>query len=140
MHYKTYILIVLFSICSYVGEAHSDNSSQYIRTTYYAQKFHNRKTASGEIYRKEKYTAAHKSLPFGTFLRIINESNNKEVVVKVNDRMSKRAKANLDLSRAAANQLDFIREGVKKLKVIIITPEEAANHGHPDAEAMILKK
>ncbi|MBP1617843.1 MAG: hypothetical protein H6Q14_1670 [Bacteroidetes bacterium] len=95
-------------------------SQESIYATYYANKFHNRKTSSGERYLKSAYTCAHKSLPFGTYLLVRNPDNGKEVIVKVNDRMSKRTRSGLDLSYAAANELGMIRHGVKRLEISIL--------------------
>lgn len=125
--------------CLFVSTTQTGDST-YLRTTYYAKKFHNRKTANGEIYRMEKYTAASNQYAFGTFLLVKNESNGKEVVVKVNDRMSKRARAKLDLSTQAAKELGIIKIGVKKLLVKVISSEEAAQRGHADAVSTILKE
>jgi rare lipoprotein A len=65
-------------------------------------------------------TAAHKTLPFGTRLKLINELNNKEVVVKINDRGPFVAGRDLDLSYKAALELDFVKLGVTKLRVVYL--------------------
>jgi rare lipoprotein A len=85
--------------------------------SYYAPKFHLRKTSSGEKYHKDSLTAAHKSLPFGTKLKVVNLSNQKSVIVRVNDRLPKKSKRVIDLSYAAAKQLDFIRKGLTKVEI-----------------------
>lgn len=69
--------------------------------SYYADKFHNRRTASGRKYDMNKYTAAHKKLPFGTKLKITNEANNKSVIVEVIDRGPFVRSREIDLSRRA---------------------------------------
>ncbi len=88
--------------------------------SYYADKFQGRPTASGEKYDKNKLTAAHKSLPFGTQLSVKNLKNQKTVSVKVNDRLPKSSKRVIDLSRAAARQLDMIRAGVVPVEIKIL--------------------
>ncbi|WP_310559386.1 septal ring lytic transglycosylase RlpA family protein [Flavobacterium sp.] len=69
--------------------------------SYYADKFHNHKTASGKKYDKNKFSAAHKKLPFGTIVKVTNESNGKSVIVEVNDRGPFVRSREIDLSRRA---------------------------------------
>ena len=69
--------------------------------SYYADKFHNRKTASGKLYDKNKFSAAHKKLPFGTIVKVTNEANGKSVIVEINDRGPFIASREIDLSRRA---------------------------------------
>ena len=79
----------------------------YGQASYYASKFEGRKTTSGERYYKSKYTAAHSSLPMGTYLRVTNTSNNKSIIVKVNDRCAVRRTRIIDLSKRAAREIDI---------------------------------
>ena len=69
--------------------------------SYYADKFHGKKTASGKKYNKTQYTAAHKKLPFGTFVKITNEVNGKSVIVEITDRGPFVRAREIDLSRRA---------------------------------------
>jgi len=69
--------------------------------SYYADKFHGRKTASGKKYNKTQYTAAHKKLPFGTIVKVTNEVNGKSVIVEVNDRGPFVRSREIDLSKRA---------------------------------------
>jgi rare lipoprotein A len=69
--------------------------------SYYANKFHNHKTASGKKYDKNKYSAAHKKLPFGTIIKVTNEANGKSVLVEVTDRGPFVRSREIDLSRRA---------------------------------------
>lgn len=69
--------------------------------SYYADKFHGRRTASGRVYDKTKLTAAHKSLPFGTKVRVTNEANGKSVIVEITDRGPFVRGREIDLSRKA---------------------------------------
>ncbi|MFV0537085.1 MAG: septal ring lytic transglycosylase RlpA family protein [Dysgonomonas sp.] len=80
--------------------------------TFYGKKFNNRKTASGEIYRKDSMVCAHRTYSFGTLLRVKCMANSKEVVVRVIDRGPFKKKRIIDLSYAAAKELDMIRQGV----------------------------
>src|SRR5690554_2978019 len=85
--------------------------------SFYGKKFHTRKTASGEVYDMYDYTAAHKHLPFGTLLKITNLKNGYEVIVKINDRLPKHSRRDIDLSRGAAEQLDMVRDGLASVKI-----------------------
>ncbi|HNM09031.1 MAG TPA: septal ring lytic transglycosylase RlpA family protein, partial [Chitinophagales bacterium] len=71
--------------------------------SYYHDKFVGRKTASGEIYSQDKMTAAHKSLPLGTWVKVTNLSNDSTVIVKINDRMPKSNGRSIDLTELAAS-------------------------------------
>ena len=94
-----------------------------MKASWYGPRFHGRTTANGEIYDQTALTAAHKSLRFGTILKVTNPRNNKSVIVRINDRGPYIPGRQLDLSKAAAVELDVIKNGVKRLKVeeIIIT-------------------
>ena len=73
--------------------------------SYYHNKFNGRKTASGEVFSNNKLTAAHRTYPFGTYLKVTNVANGKSVVVKVNDRGPFTKGKDLDLSRKAFMQI-----------------------------------
>lgn len=88
--------------------------------SYYSDDFIGRKTANGEIYSKNKYTAAHRTLPFGTKLKVTNLRNSKFVFVVVNDRGPFISGRVLDLSYSAAAQLDMIKDGVAEVEIEII--------------------
>ncbi|UCH66846.1 MAG: septal ring lytic transglycosylase RlpA family protein [Ignavibacterium sp.] len=94
-----------------------------MRASWYGPRFHGKTTANGEIYDQTALTAAHKSLGFGTILKVTNPRNNKSVIVRINDRGPYIPGRQLDLSKAAAEQLDVIFSGVKRLKVeeVVIT-------------------
>jgi rare lipoprotein A len=92
------------------------------KASFYADKFHNRHTTSGEKYDKNAYTAAHKTLPFGTILLVTNLKNDSTVLVKVNDRLGTKKRI-IDLSKAAAFQLNFIRDGIANVRIEEILPE-----------------
>lgn len=89
--------------------------------SWYGPKFHGRKTANGEFYDQMAFTAAHKSLPFGTLLKLTNLRNHKSVIVRVNDRGPYSYRRQLDLSKGAAVALGMVRKGVIALKVDEVT-------------------
>lgn len=85
--------------------------------SYYHAKFEGKMTASGEIHDNDELTAAHRSLPFGSYLKVTNLSNMKSVVVRVTDRGPFRKKRVVDVSESAADLLGFIQKGVTKVRV-----------------------
>ena len=84
---------------------------------FYGDKFEGKKTASGEVFDKNGLTGAHKKLPFGTKVKVTNVDNGKSVVVTVNDRMGASNPAVIDVTRRAAEELDFVKTGKAKVKV-----------------------
>lgn len=105
--------------------SNTDTSWTVISTTtglasYYAKRFNGRRTSSGETFNHQKLTCAHKTFPFGTVLVITNLRNNKKVTVKVNDRLPQKSKRTVDLTLRAAKELDFIAQGLTKVKIEIV--------------------
>jgi rare lipoprotein A len=102
-----------FSLHTYSGTA-----------SYYSNKFEGRKCSSGEIFRQDSLTAAHKTLPFGTLVKVTNLKNDSVVIVKINDRLPKKSKRVIDLTRCAAKQLNFIPQGLTKVRLEVITEKD----------------
>jgi len=98
--------------------------------SYYADKFHGARTASGEAYDKNDYTAAHRTLPFGTRVRVTRLSNGRSVTVRINDRGPFIEGRIVDLSRAAAEKLGMIRDGEVQVRI-----EEASRGPQPPTAA-----
>ncbi len=92
-----------------------------MKASWYGPRFHGRLTANGEIFDQMAFTAAHKKMKFGTILRVTNPKNNKSVVVRINDRGPYTSGRQLDISKAAALELEIIEKGVARLKVEEIT-------------------
>jgi rare lipoprotein A len=88
--------------------------------SYYADDFNGKKTANGEIYDMYDLTAAHRSLPFGTKLRVTNLDNQRSVVVRVNDRGPFKMERIIDLSLGAATQLQMMGVGVARVRLDVI--------------------
>lgn len=109
------ILLFLFSSCAATRSASSRVEKG--QASYYADKFNGRKTASGERYRSGKMTAAHRSLPFGTVVKVKNLRNGKTVKIRINDRGPFVRGRIIDVSKKAARQLDMIRAGVVPVEV-----------------------
>ena len=93
------------------------NCEQTGIASYYAGKFIGRLTANGEVYDATKFTAAHKTLPFGTMVKVTNLSNHKSVIVRINDRGPFVAGRIIDLSEAAAKKIDMMQAGVQKVTI-----------------------
>jgi len=95
--------------------------------SWYGTKFHGRRTSSGEPYDMYAMTAAHKSLPLPTFVRVTNLKNNKSVVLKVNDRGPFHNDRIIDLSYAAATKLNIIGNGTGLVEVVALAPSKKKN-------------
>lgn len=95
----------------------------YGQASFYAGKFEGRKTANGEIFRHAKLTAACNSLPLGTWIKVTNLRNGKSVVVRTNDRLHPKTKRLVDLTKAAAQKLGFIKSGLTRVKVEVLKPK-----------------
>jgi len=81
------------------------------RASYYGRRFHGRPTASGEAFDMHAMTAAHRTLPFGSLVRVTNVANGRSVVVRINDRGPFHGNRVIDVSRAAATELGLIAPG-----------------------------
>jgi rare lipoprotein A len=97
---------------------------QYGTASYYADKFEGRQTATGEIFTQQKMTAAHNTLPLGTWIRVTNLSNKKTVVVRINDRLHPKNPRLVDLSKTAAKKLGYIGEGLTRVRVEVLGKKE----------------
>ncbi len=93
------------------------NYEQVGVASWYGPRFEGRKTANGERFNSAEMTCAHRYLPFGSYLRVINLENMKEVVVRVNDRGPYIGKRVIDLSRQAAKVLEFHDDGLTKVRI-----------------------
>jgi rare lipoprotein A (peptidoglycan hydrolase) len=147
IHFKfIYFLFLIFSLGLFLDCSHSNNvrnkldQDENVRdsyrknrvnlakvetyfgyASYYADEFHGRLTASGEVFDMNELTAAHRTLPFGTICRVTNLENKKSVMVRINDRGPFVENRILDLSRAAAKAIGAISSGVVQIKLEIIS-------------------
>lgn len=130
MHVNRFFLLLLISF-TYAVEGFSQDTLladlpvkkpviQYGIASFYSDKFQGRKTSSGEIFSQKKLTAAHNTLPLGTYIRVTNLRNKKSVIVRVNDRLHHRNKRLVDLSRSAASKIGFIRSGITRVRVEVL--------------------
>jgi rare lipoprotein A len=126
------LLITLFCAAQDVGaQVQPDPEGEIFRqegiASWYGTEFDGRPTASGEIFNSALFTAAHPTLPFGTVLTITNKHNNKKVTVKVNDRGPFVSARIIDISKAAAEQLDMLVTGTAPVLIESIKPVAAAD-------------
>ncbi|MDR0882718.1 MAG: septal ring lytic transglycosylase RlpA family protein [Candidatus Adiutrix sp.] len=94
--------------------------------SWYGEPFHGRKTANGEVYDMNKVSAAHKTLPLGTWVEVKNLENKKSLVTRINDRGPFVAGRVIDLSREAAREMDMIRAGVARVTIRALTDKQAS--------------
>ena len=94
--------------------------------SWYGHPYHGRQAANGEIYDMEKLVAAHRTLPFDTWVRVVNLSNQKSVEVRVIDRGPFVGGRIIDLSHAAARQIELIGPGVARVRLEVIRAPESA--------------
>lgn len=88
--------------------------------SYYADKFNGRRTASGETFSNGALTAAHRSLPFGSKVRVTNPANGKSVVVRINDRGPFHGGRVIDLSKSAASSLGLVQRGSGRVELALL--------------------
>ncbi|MBD3320506.1 MAG: septal ring lytic transglycosylase RlpA family protein [Chitinivibrionales bacterium] len=88
--------------------------------SYYGRKFHGKKTASGERFDMFAHTAAHRSLPFGTKVKVTNLDNGKSVIVTINDRGPYKKGRIIDLSKGAARKIGLVQTGTARVRLEIV--------------------
>lgn len=101
--------------------------------SWYGKKFHGHKTSNGEIYDMYAMSAAHKSVPLPTFLRVTNLDNGRQIIVRVNDRGPFHGNRLIDLSYAAAYKLDMLGKGTARVELEAITPGRGSVVARPVA-------
>ncbi len=128
------LTIVVFTACSpsarfsskrltptaHAASELNQGSTIYGEASYYADQFHGKITANGEIFDMNEISAAHKTLPFNTKLKVTNLDNNRSVIVRVNDRGPYKKGRILDLSYRAAQEIGMLDTGVANVKITIL--------------------
>lgn len=105
--------------------ATSDGYQRRGEASWYGTKFHGRRTANGEVYNMFGMTAAHKTLPIPSYVRVTHVANGRSIVVRINDRGPFHGNRIIDLSYAAAKKLDVIATGVATVDVVDVTPAQS---------------
>lgn len=117
----SFMLLLATGAGAFHRQHYSDTAIiQYGVASYYADKFEGRKTANGEIFSQQKMTAAHNTLPLGTLIEVTNLRNNRNVYVKINDRLHAKNKRLVDLTKAAARKLHFLNAGITRVKIRVL--------------------
>ncbi|MFN3403552.1 MAG: septal ring lytic transglycosylase RlpA family protein [Cytophagaceae bacterium] len=115
------------------------NFTQIGTASFYANKFHGRKTASGEKYSKNAFTAAHNTLPFNSYVKVTNLSNQKSVIVRINDRGPFVKSRIIDLSYVAAKEIGIISSGTGKVKIELTSDSIAEPAETPEVKLKDIK-
>ena len=112
------VAFVFFVVLGMAGIAAAQSEEGV--ANFYNDSFQGKKTSSGEPYDKNGLTAAHKKLAYGTKVKVTNVANGKSVVVTVNDRLGKTSPAVIDVTRRAAEELDFVKSGKTKVQLEVV--------------------
>src|SRR5262245_42666442 len=116
-------LVVAGSLgCATTGPLAGGRAEEVGIASFYGRAHDGRRTASGEVFDMNQMTAAHRTLPFGTRVRVTNLANGRETVVRINDRGPFRRGRIIDLSYAAARKLGFVGRGLAKVRVEVERP------------------
>jgi rare lipoprotein A len=122
--------------------AHGKNKAAHTgmsgTAAYYANRFHGRKTSSGHLYDKNAMTAAHRSIPLGTWVRVTHQRNGNSVVVQVNDRGPFAGKRIIDLSLAAATDLGMLRKGTAPVLLEVLPDYPPVIKAEPSSDAQLV--
>lgn len=122
--------ILLFIALLFLVNACASTRGTTLQTgeaSWYGPGFHGKTTANGETYDQNALTAAHRTLPFDTRVRVVNMENGKSVVVRINDRGPYVGNRVIDLSRKAAQEIDMIETGVARVRILLIDSKEPIN-------------
>lgn len=120
------LLVIFISSGSLFAQSYAQEGI----ASFYADKFEGRKTASGDKYKHSRLTAAHRTLPFGTILKVTNLDNQKSVQVKINDRGPFVEGRIIDLSKSAAKILDFVNKGLVKVKIEVVNAGDGKGNSY----------
>lgn len=102
----------------------SERTIQEGVASFYGKRFHGRMTSNGEIFSMDSLTAAHKFLPFDTWVKVTRLDNLDSVWVRINDRLPKTSRRIIDLSRRAATELEMIEDGIARVRLEVSTVEK----------------
>jgi rare lipoprotein A len=119
------LLFLFFPLCAFIISEYSEVGT----ASYYGNSLDGRRTASGDIFRQDSLTAAHKTLKFGTMVKVVNLKNDSIVIVRINDRLPRSSSRIIDLSLRAAKQLNFVKAGLAKVQLTGINVTDTLNNG-----------
>ena len=110
-----YLLIISGLACGFISSEIEKGTA-----SYYANSFNGRRTACGETFSNDSLTAAHKSLPFGTIVKVTNLKNDSIILLRINDRMPQSNRRAIDVTLNAAKKLNFVREVLATVTIEVI--------------------
>jgi rare lipoprotein A len=119
------VLIMFITVISMKAQPQSRILSNKVLASFYHDMFVGRTCASGEIFNQKDLTAAHRTLKFGTLVKVINLKNDSSVIVRINDRMPPHGKCEIDLTKTAAQRLNFIHAGIAEVRLEIFEEDVA---------------
>ncbi|MEJ2108828.1 MAG: septal ring lytic transglycosylase RlpA family protein [Acidobacteriota bacterium] len=114
------MILISLPACSRKVQVQAPSSYETGQASWYGKKFQNKRTASGEKFDMNQFTAAHPTLPFNTIVRVENMKNGRKVEVRINDRGPFVKGRIIDLSRKAAEQLDMVRDGIVPVRIQVL--------------------
>ncbi len=117
---KSFVSVLITGVIIFMALGSGVLFAQTGYAVHYSDWFQGKRTANNEIFDQNKLTAAHKKLPFGTKVRITNLGNDRSVIVRINDRMPTRNSNIIDVSKSAAEKLNFVREGRVRVNLEVI--------------------
>lgn len=120
MSARTYLLAAMIVVTPLSARATADADLGSGHASYYSNEFAGRRTASGELFNPSDFTAAHRTVAFGTRIRVTHMGNGREVIVRVNDRGPWGRGRIIDLSYAAAKELGMHRSGTAQVKLSLV--------------------
>jgi rare lipoprotein A len=132
------VVLVLLGLLGAVSPSTERASSEVIRrqvglASYYGAAFQGEETASGETFDYRRMTAAHRTLPLGSVVRVTNLENGRSVILRINDRgpygRNHRKGTIIDVSKGAARRLDFIRDGLVRVRVEVLRSSSGDYNG-----------
>lgn len=122
---KRFILVIIMMIStlgvySFKNDTNDNDEVKTSYASYYHDKFNGRRTASGEVFNNDKFTAAHRTLPFGTKVKVTNLRTGESVIVRINDRGPFHSSRALDLSKAAFDEIGNVNRGTMPVEYQVV--------------------
>lgn len=123
---RVFLLVILFFslVAGATAQVADSVLIQEGVASFYGKRFHQRMTANGEIFHMDSLTAAHKYLPFDTWVKVTRKGTNDSIWVRINDRLPRTSRRIIDLSREAARELEMIDKGLAPVRLEVATIKE----------------
>ncbi|UTC67742.1 MULTISPECIES: septal ring lytic transglycosylase RlpA family protein [unclassified Treponema] len=131
---KTILILILSLFFTHFLIAQGEIISEETYASFYGDAFNGKPTANGEIFDMASYTAAHKTLPFGTLVEVTNLENGRKVIVRINDRGPFVGNREIDVSKAAAEALDMLAHGVVRVRLRKVDPNNMGSFTNTETQ------